>query len=146
MTELVVIVLFGLGSALVLLAAVGIVRMPDLFTRMHVATKSATLGVGLLVIGVGVYFGDLAVFTRVLLVVLFFLLTQPVGAHLLGRAGYIVRVPVWEGTKWDELENMYDHEHETLASPRAFSSSRHVEYESHEGTTEEVDVAEPRSL
>jgi multicomponent Na+:H+ antiporter subunit G len=122
MTEVFVIVLIALGAALMLLAGVGIVRMPDLFTRMHVATKSATLGVGCVLFGVATFFGDLAVFTRALLVVLFFLLTAPVGAHLLGRAGYIVGVPLWHGTKWDELKGKYDHERRTLDSPASASA------------------------
>jgi multicomponent Na+:H+ antiporter subunit G len=116
-----VIVLLGLGSALMLLAGVGVVRMPDLFTRMHVATKSATLGVGCVILSVAIYFGDLAVFTRALLVILFFLLTAPVGAHLIGRAGYIVGAPLWEGTKWDELKGKYDLETHTLDSPASLT-------------------------
>ena len=117
MSEVLAILLLALGSALMLLAGVGIMRMPDLFTRMHVATKSATLGVGCIILAVAIHFGDLGVFTRALLVILFFLLTAPVGAHLLGRAGYIVGVPLWAGTKWDELQGMYDHESRSLDSP-----------------------------
>lgn len=117
MTEAVVIALLALGAALMLLAGVGILRMPDLFTRMHVATKSATLGVGCTLLAVAIYFGDVGVFTRALLVILFFFLTAPVGAHLIGRAGYLVGTPLWEGTKWDELEDKYDHGKHTLDSP-----------------------------
>jgi multicomponent Na+:H+ antiporter subunit G len=123
-TEIVVILLLLLGASLMLLAGVGILRMPDLFTRMHVATKSATLGVGCIILGVAIFFGELAVYARGLLVILFFLLTAPVGAHLLGRAGYIVGVPHWEGTKWDELKGMYDHEKHTLDSPASISTGK----------------------
>lgn len=119
MTELLVIILLGFGSALTLLAGVGVLRMPDLFTRMHVSTKSATLGVGCVLLGVAIYFGEIGVFTRSLLVILFFFLTAPVGAHLLGRAGYIVGTPLWEGTKWDELQGKYDHANNTLESPHS---------------------------
>jgi multicomponent Na+:H+ antiporter subunit G len=117
MSEIIIIILMALGGALMLLAGVGVVRMPDLFTRMHVATKSATLGVGCLLTAVSIYFGDVGVFTRSLLVILFFFLTAPVGAHLIGRAGYIVGTPLWEGTKWDELKGKYDHANHTLDSP-----------------------------
>ena len=117
MTEIIVIALMVVGCALMLLAGVGIVRMPDLFTRMHVATKSATLGVGCVMVAIAIFFGDLAVFTRALLVILFFFLTAPVGAHLIGRAGYIVGTPLWPGTKWDELKGKYDHSRGTLDSP-----------------------------
>jgi multicomponent Na+:H+ antiporter subunit G len=117
MTEIIIIALMGVGGALMLLAGVGVVRMPDPFTRMHVATKSATLGVGCVLTAVAFYFGDVAVFTRALLVILFFFLTAPVGAHLIGRAGYIVGTPLWHGTKWDELKGRYDHSNHTLDSP-----------------------------
>lgn len=117
MTDAIVIILILGGATFMIIAGVGVVRMPDLFTRMHVATKSSTLGVGLVILGVATFFGDLAVFTRALLVIIFFLLTAPVGAHLLGRAGYIVGIPLWEGTKWDELEGKYEHSYHTLDSP-----------------------------
>lgn len=117
MTEIVVIILLLGGAAFMLIAGIGVVRMPDLYSRMHVATKSATLGVGCVLLGVSFHFGDLAVFTRALLVIIFFLLTAPIGAHLLGRAAYIVGLPLWEGTKWDELHDMYDLRNRTLNSP-----------------------------
>jgi multicomponent Na+:H+ antiporter subunit G len=122
MSEIVIIVLMAIGGALMLLAGVGILRMPDLFTRMHVATKSATLGVGCILTAVAIFFGDIGVFTRSLLVILFFFLTAPVGAHLIGRAGYIVGVPLWHGTKWDELEGKYDLENHTLDSPESIKT------------------------
>jgi multicomponent Na+:H+ antiporter subunit G len=117
MSEILIIILMAMGGALMLLAGVGILRMPDLFTRMHVATKSATLGVGCVLTAVAIFFADVGVLTRALLVILFFFLTAPVGAHLLGRAGYIVGAPLWHGTKWDELKGKYDHVNHTLDSP-----------------------------
>jgi multicomponent Na+:H+ antiporter subunit G len=117
MTEILVIILMAIGGALMLLAGVGILRMPDLFTRMHVATKSATLGVGCVLTAVALYYGDVGVLTRAFLVILFFFLTAPVGAHLIGRAGYIVGTPLWHGTKWDELKDKYDYQNHTLDSP-----------------------------
>jgi multicomponent Na+:H+ antiporter subunit G len=119
MNEFFIIPLMALGAALMLLAGVGILRMPDLFTRMHVATKSATLGVGCILVAVAIFFGDIGVFTRALLVIIFFFLTAPVGAHLIGRAGYIVGAPLWHGTKWDELKGKYDHANHTLDSPQS---------------------------
>jgi multicomponent Na+:H+ antiporter subunit G len=102
MTDLLAASLLVVGSALMLLAAVGIVRLPDLFTRMHAATKPATLGTGLLMIAVALHFGELGIATRALLVVPFFALTIPIGAHMIGRAAYLLGVPMWEGTIIDE--------------------------------------------
>jgi multicomponent Na+:H+ antiporter subunit G len=104
MTAVLVGVLMLIGSAFVLLAAVGILRLPDVFTRMHAATKPATLGIGLIIIAVAVHFGDLAIATRALLVGAFFVLTVPVGAHMIGRAAYLIGTPLWEGSVIDEWQ------------------------------------------
>jgi multicomponent Na+:H+ antiporter subunit G len=103
MTDWAVSVLLLLGSSFVLLAAVGLLRLPDLYTRMHASTKPATLGVSLLVSGLAWHAGDLGVGARAVLVVVFFLLTAPVAAHRLGRAAYRAGVPRWRGTVLDEL-------------------------------------------
>jgi multicomponent Na+:H+ antiporter subunit G len=96
------------GALFMFLAAVGLLRMPDLFTRMHANTKSATLGVGCLMIGTAIYFADLATATRALAVVVFLFITVPVGSHLIARAAYFAGVPLWEGTLSDELAGHYD--------------------------------------
>jgi multicomponent Na+:H+ antiporter subunit G len=57
MTELVAAVLLLLGSALMLIAAIGVLRMPDLFTRMQASTKAASLGAGAILLAVALYFG-----------------------------------------------------------------------------------------
>jgi multicomponent Na+:H+ antiporter subunit G len=106
-----------LGVTLALLSAVGIVRMPDVYTRLQVATKASSLGVGLLMLGVAVHFGDLGVTVRALLVVAFIFLTAPVSAHLIGRAAYIAGVPLAPGTSPDELAGEYDGRSGRLASP-----------------------------
>lgn len=91
------------GGAFMLLASVGIVRLPDLFTRMQAATKGATLGSGCLLLAVAAHFWRTDVAARAMLVVLFILMTSPVAAHLIARAAYAVGVPFWEGTLRDEL-------------------------------------------
>jgi multicomponent Na+:H+ antiporter subunit G len=103
-----IVVLMISGATLMLLAAVGVVRMPDLYSRMQSATKASTLGVGCTMLAVAVYFADLAISTRVALIVAFFFLTVPVSAHMIGRAAYYVGVPLWEGTTLDELRGRRD--------------------------------------
>lgn len=90
------------GSLFMLLAAVGIVRMPDLFTRMHAATKVGTMGVSGLMLAVAIAFNDLGTTTRALLIILFFLITAPVGAHMIGRSAYLSGVKLWSGTRINE--------------------------------------------
>ena len=103
MIEAFVSLLVVLGSALVLLACLGLVRLPDLYTRMHASTKPATLGVSLIVTALAIHSGELGIAVRALLIVLFFLVTAPVAAHRLGHAAYWAGVPRWEGTVRDDL-------------------------------------------
>ena len=95
-------VLWLAGSAFALLAAVGVLRMPDVFTRMQASTKASTLGLGCLLIGAGLQMGDFASFIRVATIGAFVLLTTPVAGHVIARASYFARVPLWEGTVLDE--------------------------------------------
>jgi len=92
------------GTAFGLLAAVGILRMPDVFCRMHASTKAASLGVGCSLIASGLFFGELGVWAKALLTLTFVFITAPVAAHLLGRAAYLLRTPKWEKTVIDEAE------------------------------------------
>jgi multicomponent Na+:H+ antiporter subunit G len=103
MADVLSAVLLVAGGAVMLLAGVGVVRMPDLFSRMQAATKASSLGVGCLVLAGAVHFGDLAVAARAVLVIAFVFLTAPVAAHLIARAAYADGTPLWEGTIADEL-------------------------------------------
>lgn len=76
------------GAAFTLLAAIGIVRLPDLYTRMHAASKAGSVGAGFILIAVALVSFDGAVALRAIIGILFLLLTTPVSAHLLARASY----------------------------------------------------------
>lgn len=76
------------GAFLALAAGIGIVRFPDLLARMHAATKPQVLGLILLLIGVGLRVHVWSVAGMLALVVVFQLLTAPVAAHMVGRAGF----------------------------------------------------------
>ena len=107
MSELVsALLLFG-GGFFMLVTALGLLRLPDLYTRMHAITKAGTLGVGLVFVAVAVFFGELSVVTRALAAVAFVLLTAPVSSHMIARAAYLDNVRLWEGTLLDELEGKY---------------------------------------
>jgi len=84
--------LLTLGVLLVLVAAIGLVRLPDAFQRMHAATKAGTLGTTLIV-GGALVLGDVTPVTGAL-TILFLLLTLPTGAQLLGRAAYVAGEPL----------------------------------------------------
>lgn len=84
--ELIASALLLSGSLLALLGALGTLRLPGLYARMHAATKPPTLGLLLVAAGVMAIAADLADAAFVLLVVVLQFLTAPVGAHLLARA------------------------------------------------------------
>ena len=102
MTDIVTAILWLCGSAFALLAAIGVLRMPDVFTRMQASTKASTLGLGCLLIGAALQMGDFVAFIRVVTIGAFVLLTTPVAGHVIARASYFADVPLWEGTVLDE--------------------------------------------
>lgn len=124
MTDTIIGIIATLGTLFVLLAGVGILRMPDTYLRMAVTTKAATLGIGLILVAAAVYFNDLSTTTRVLAVIIFILLTAPVGAHLIGKASYITGVKMWEKTLMDDLEGKYRKTGKNVSSPRNMNGER----------------------
>ena len=117
MNEIFTAALTLMGAAFGLLAAAGVIRMPDLFMRMQAATKASTLGIGCIMLAVAVHFGEVAMTTRALAAICFVFLTAPVAAHMIARASYFVGVPLWEGTIIDELRGHYDRRTHRLARP-----------------------------
>lgn len=96
------------GALLGLLAAIGIIRLPDLPTRMHASTKSGALGTALIMFGVIFAFTEASVILRAIAIILFIVITAPVAAHVIARAGYFVGVSLWSGTVKDMLKESYD--------------------------------------
>ncbi|MCH7408619.1 monovalent cation/H(+) antiporter subunit G [Belliella sp. DSM 111904] len=116
MTEILVYILSTSGAIFILLAAVGIVKMPDLYLRISVTTKAATLGIGLILLSAAFYFNDNAISARVVAIIIFMLLTAPVGAHMIGRASYFTGVKMWKKSKVDDLKGQYDKKTHKLKS------------------------------
>jgi multicomponent Na+:H+ antiporter subunit G len=108
-----------LGAAFMLLAGVGILRLPDLFMRLQAATKASTLGIACVLLGAALHFQDLAVTVRAVLAIGFFFMTAPIGAHLIARAAYAIGVPLWRGSITDELREYHQSAQtaELVASP-----------------------------
>lgn len=103
MPAIVTMILMTIGAVFILVAALGVLRLPDLYMRMSAATKATTLGVGCLMTAAAIHFEDLAVTSRAAAVVLFVLSTAPVAAHMIGRAAYLTGVPLWQRSVVDEL-------------------------------------------
>ena len=102
--EIVTAVLLAAGTLLMLLAAFGILRLPDVYTRISAATKASTLGAALVLIGAGILFADLGGVGRSLATVIFLLMTAPVAAHQIARAAHASGVRFWRDTVRNELD------------------------------------------
>jgi len=94
------------GSAFALLAAIGILRLPDLYTRMHAASKAGAVGGGMVLLAVALVCFEGAVALRAIIGVLFLLLTTPVSAHLLARASHRAGYMPNKITVLDEIETI----------------------------------------
>jgi multicomponent Na+:H+ antiporter subunit G len=90
------------GSLFALTASIGLLRLPDFYTRMHAASKAGTLGSCVMLIALAVYADDLAVTTRALGGVVFLLLTAPVSAHLLAKAAHASGLGLWSRSVLDD--------------------------------------------
>ncbi|MDQ0339578.1 multicomponent Na+:H+ antiporter subunit G [Caldalkalibacillus uzonensis] len=98
-----------LGAVLSLLSAIGMIRLPDVYTRSHAATKSSTLGVLCILTGAFLYFWWVkGIFSAGLLLgIVFVFVTAPVAGHLICRAAYHIQVPLWEKSVQDDLKQYY---------------------------------------
>lgn len=74
------------GGLFGLLAGIGMLRLPDLYTRMHAASKAGLVGAGLTLVGIAFVAADSSIVLRAILGIVFLALTTPVSAHLLARA------------------------------------------------------------
>lgn len=91
------------GACFTLVAAIGLLRLPDLYCRMHAASKAGTLGSGVMLIALAFYSDDISVASRAVAGVVFFLLTAPISAHLLAKAAYSVGYRLWGDSVLDEM-------------------------------------------
>jgi multicomponent Na+:H+ antiporter subunit G len=105
--DVIVIVSMLLGTAIMLLGSFGVLRFGDVFLRMHAATKSSTLGIGFILIGVIFYFADAFITIKLIALAALFFLTVPIGAQTLAHAAHLAGVPLVKETWIDELEDAH---------------------------------------
>jgi multicomponent Na+:H+ antiporter subunit G len=108
MIDIVSGVMWMVGAVFALLSAAGVLRMPDVFTRMQASTKASTLGLGCLLIGAALQLGDVSSLIRLISIGAFLLLTTPISAHVIARGSYRAGVPLWQGTVVDERRQDLD--------------------------------------
>lgn len=91
------------GSIFLVLGSLGLVRMPDLYTRIQAGTKASTLGTILTLFGLGLIHLDWM--GKLIILILFVLLTNPISSHILARSAHYIKTPVSKLTKVDKLKD-----------------------------------------
>ncbi len=102
------LVLMLIGSIWICLAGIGVFRMEDIFLRMSAATKAATLGVTTILLGSALFFGELDIILRAVVVIFFLFVTAPVAAHMIGKAAFMMDVDLSEKTVQNDLQDYED--------------------------------------
>ena len=110
MTEIVkgiIVLLIAIGVMLNLVAALGVIRLPDVYTRNHAASKASTLGIMVILLATFLYFYFIEGHfnSRILLGIVFFFITTPVAGHLVGRSAYHSGVKLCDKSLQDDLES-----------------------------------------
>jgi multicomponent Na+:H+ antiporter subunit G len=90
-----------LGSVILLIASVGLLRMPDVYNRIQVGTKASTLGTILILAGIWLIIPGW--WTKLFILAIFILMTNPVSSHVLARAAYFIKIPLAKQTVVDKL-------------------------------------------
>lgn len=99
----VVAILMVLGAFFAFVAALGVVRFPDFYSRMHAATKAGAFGAGILLVAVALHFGSVRAVVTACAIIAFFYITTPVAAQALAQAAYRRGVPLWPKGNRDQL-------------------------------------------
>lgn len=105
MNDLLIKILCTLGAVFILIAALGIYRMPDFYTRLSVTVKAGTIGIGCILAATAIYFFDFSVTTKVFAIVFFIFITSPVAAYMISRTAYVSGVKLWDKSVINELKD-----------------------------------------
>lgn len=113
-------VLLLMGAFSLLVASLGLVRMPDVYNRVQTGTKASTLGAILSFLGIGLmaveHWGETNWIGRIIILIVFIILTNPVSSHVLMRAAYVMKIPFSRQTTVDKLAE--DIENKVLEEPK----------------------------
>lgn len=93
-----------LGSCFMLIASIGIIRLPDLYMRMHATLKASTLGMFLLLSGFCVQVAEISVIIKSILIMIFIFMTAPVASQMIGQVAHLMKIKKWKRTVRDDLE------------------------------------------
>jgi multicomponent Na+:H+ antiporter subunit G len=115
-SNLIVSVFVIAGAFFSLLAAIGVIRFPDVYTRMHAATKAPAFGILLFLVAAVAFFADFYTTTISLMIVVFIFLTAPVASHIISRVAHLLNTEIWSKTTIDELASDSDISRKDLPS------------------------------
>lgn len=88
LVEIVVVLLSAFGAFFMLVSAIGIVRLPDVFSRMHAGGKASTVGISAMLLAAGLYFFEEFLFYRMILLIGLLFATLPIATSAMSRAAY----------------------------------------------------------
>lgn len=103
--EIASVVFILMGVVFMLLAAIGLIRFPDFYIRNSASTKAAILGLGLILLGTGLYYNQMVIFVELMAIFLFIFLISPLTSHIVARAAFKTKVPFWGKTNLDDLQD-----------------------------------------
>lgn len=102
MTDLITSILVLGGALLILISAIGVLRLPDILCRSHAVTKALTLGIFLILLGLWVHQGEEQTTLKIVLAIFFQIVTIPVGSHLIGLLAFRKNIPRWRHRPMDD--------------------------------------------
>lgn len=107
-----------IGVFFMLVSSVGLLRLPDVYSRMHAATKATTFGMVGILAGTAINFDLLEVTAQTMLAIMFLFLTAPVAAHLIARAAYRKGPNLADITEMDEYGRFLSHNPAAPSAPK----------------------------
>jgi multicomponent Na+:H+ antiporter subunit G len=116
------------GTFFMMIAAIGIYRMPDVYNQLHTSTKAITLSLVNLLLGALIDLGSISVAMKSVLILAFQFMTAPVAAHMISRVHY---PNSWDETIMDEMEG------ESLAGKGREDPEESVTHDDEEAASEE---------
>ncbi len=117
MTEVLASLSLIIGTFFIAVSAIGLIRMPDVYSRLHAVTKSSTFGIAGVLLGSAIVFGTAGENVYVEILTMWFVfMTNPVGGHMIARSAYLAGVRMTHISVIDEMDRAgewADAEHDT---------------------------------
>ncbi|MFO8236021.1 MAG: monovalent cation/H(+) antiporter subunit G [Bacteroidales bacterium] len=105
MIEWLAFILLLMGAFFMLVSAIGLLILPDLYMRMHAATKTTSNGIILILLAVIAAFPEFTILVKVIAIIIFIFLTTPLSTHMISKAGYKLNVKKWKKYSKDEMDD-----------------------------------------